>query len=75
MALKAELKRPASLEVDVNDDTQESTMDAIILDQSIRDTLPKHLLAPYENLINGRKIASRLKKQIRDIVTTIINNA
>lgn len=75
MAKKADLKRPASLEVDVNDDTQESAMDAILLDNSIRDALPTHLLAPYEDLINGKPIPSRQKKQIREIVTGIINNA
>lgn len=75
MATKADLKRPASLEIDVNDNTQESAMDAMLLDQSIRDALPTHLLAPYDALINGLKITSRQKKQIRDIVTNIINHA
>jgi len=75
MAKKADLKRPTSLEVDINDHTQESQMDAIILHNSIKDTLPEHLLQPYEALIQGKKITSRHKKQIREIVSSIINNA
>lgn len=75
MATKADLKRPSSLEIDVYDDAQENHMEAILLDNSIREALPDHLIASYDALINGRSVTPRQKKQIRDIVTSIVNNA
>jgi hypothetical protein len=75
MATKADLKQPASLDVEVLDDRAEQEIDASLLDQSIRTALPKNFIPHYENLIAGLTVPARIKKQIRDIVTTVINNA
>jgi len=75
MATKANLKQPALLEGEVLDLEQENEMDVIILDQSIRQALPPNLIPYYERMIAGENIPARAKKQIRDIVTGIINNA
>ncbi len=75
MATKANLKQPASLDVEVTDPIHEQELDAMVLDQSIRQALPEHLLPHYERLIAGEHVSPRIKKQVRDIVTEIINNA
>jgi hypothetical protein len=75
MATKAALRQPGSLEFDIMDDHQEQEIDAMILDQSIRNALPPHLLPHYEKMLRGENISTRIKKQIRDIATEIINNA
>jgi len=75
MARKAEIRQPASLEVDVAHEQQEQELDAIMLDQSIRSTLPDHLLEHYEQMLKGEKVAPRIKKQIREFVLVVINNA
>lgn len=71
MSTKAALKQPAS----VNDsviDQQGINIDAILLETSIRDSLPERLVEPYEALINGDKISSKLRKEIREITLTVI---
>lgn len=75
MATKADLKQPASLDAEVLDNRAEQEIDASLLDQSIRTALPKNLISHYENLIAGQAVPARIKKQIRDIVTVVINNA
>lgn len=75
MAVKAALKQPNSLEVDIIDIDRDEEVEAVILDNSIRDALPPHLIEYYDKLISGQKIPPNIKKQIRDIVTEIINNA
>lgn len=75
MAVKADLRKPASLETDVFDDSTQDEHQAMLLDMSIRNELPETLLPHYETMLKGGKITPRIKKQIRDIVTNIINNA
>jgi len=75
MSTKAALKQPNSLEVDITDNIHEEEVDAMMLDISIRNALPKHLHAYYDKLLNGDNIPPRIKKQIREIATEIINNA
>jgi DNA-directed RNA polymerase specialized sigma24 family protein len=75
MAAKADLRRPASLEDDILDHHQDEVTDVLLLDQSIKDALPARLIPYYECMKNGDKIPARIKKEIRTIVTEIINNA
>lgn len=75
MAAKADLRRPASLDEDVVDNIQDMQIDATLLDQSIRESLPSNLVSFYEKLIKGEKIPARIKRQIRVIVVEIVNNA
>jgi len=75
MAIKAELKQPASLEVDLTDSIQEVEVDHMILDQSIKQKLPKNLIDYYELLKQGEDIPQKIKKQIREIIMEIINDA
>lgn len=75
MATKADLKRPASLEIDITDDIHEQEMDAVVLDQSIRDAMPPELLSYYEKLVLGESIPAKIKRQIREIATGVINDA
>lgn len=75
MAIKANLKQPAPLEIDIMDSEQEQKLDAMMLDHSIRQALPAHLIPYYERLIAGERVPARIKKQVRDIVTSVINNA
>ena len=75
MAIKADLRAPSSLEVDIFSEGGGSECDAILLEQSIRQTLPESLLIHYENLIEGVVIPPRFKRQIREIVLEIIKDA
>lgn len=75
MATKAALRQPNSLEFDVSDDLHEQEMDAIVLDQSIRNALPENLIVYYDRMLLGETVPARAKKQIRDIATGVINDA
>lgn len=75
MATKATLKRPPTLESDVCDYNLESSFDAVLLDNSIIDSLSPNLICFYKKLKLGEPVPSRIKKQIRVIVVDIINNA
>lgn len=75
MATKANLKQPTPLDDEVIDSAQEQELDAMLLDQSIRQALPEHLIPYYERLIAGERVPARLKRQVRDIVTGVINHA
>lgn len=75
MATKAALRQPNSLAFDVTDNQQEQELDAMVLDQSIRNALPEHLIDYYDKMLIGQKVPARAKKQIRDIATGVINDA
>ena len=75
MATKAAIRQPNSLEFDITDDQHEEGLNALVLDQSIRNALPSHLVLYYERMLLGEKIPARIKKQIRDIATGVINDA
>jgi|SRR6185436_1416775 len=75
MAAKADLRKPISLEDEVLDNGQDEQTEVMLLDQSIRATLPARLLPYYEKMIIGDKIPARTKREIRLIVLEIINNA
>ncbi|MCV0439717.1 MAG: hypothetical protein K5880_13910 [Hydrogenophaga sp.] len=75
MATKAALRQPNSLEFDVTDNHHEQELDAMVLDQSIRNALPENLMQYYDRLLLGEKIPARAKKQIREIATGVINDA
>lgn len=75
MAAKADLRKPTSLEDDVLDNCQDEETEAMLLDTSIRDALQPRLIPYYNKMIVGDKIPARIKREIRLIVTEIINNA
>ncbi len=75
MAVKADLKRPNSLEIDIIDLQPEHEIDAMFLNNSIKQALNKNLQPYYEKLIAGNDIPARIKRQIRDIAIQVINNA
>jgi hypothetical protein len=75
MNTKAALKQPASLEVDVSDPEHELAIDAMLLDESIREAMPPHLVSQYEKMLAGEHVTARIKRQVRDIVSTIIHHA
>ena len=74
MTTKANLKTPSSLEIDIEDNSCEEEIDTITLDNSIKQSLPKHLLEYYEKLKIGKVIPPNIKKQIQEIATQIINH-
>lgn len=73
MAIKADLRRPATIDEDMFTVNENDSL--VLLDQSIRGSLPTNLIVHYDKLINGEKVTNRIKKQIRLIVTEIINNS
>ena len=75
MAVKADLRNPASLEIDVLDHRDGSELDEVFLNDAIRAALPNNLIPHYVALIAGEKIPPRTKRIIREIVTGVINNA
>lgn len=75
MATKAALRQPATLEFDIMDDQQEQEIAATVLDQSIRAALPAHLVEYYDKMLLGEKVPARVKRQIREIATGVINDA
>ena len=75
MAAKANLRKPSTLEDAVLDHRQHEQIDAIVLDRSIREALPDRLLPFYDKMLVGQKIPARNKREIRLIVTEIINDA
>jgi hypothetical protein len=74
MAKKAALKKPASLEIDVYDNNGDSSIDAVMLDESIREALPDHLISYYQQMINGEQVPPRIKRQIRSLVKDILKD-
>jgi hypothetical protein len=72
MAIKADLKSPASLEFDIIQ--HEEDINVRILDQSIRAKLPLSLLRDYEYMIcgSGDLVSPRNKTQIRKIVKQLL---
>lgn len=75
MALKADLRMPSYIENDISNNTHEQEMDAILLDHSIRATLPEYLITYYDQMLNGQTVLQKFKIKIRAIVNDIINNA
>lgn len=75
MAAKADLRKPLSLEDDVLDHGQDEQIEAMLLDQSIRNVLAPRLIPFYDKMLLGDKIPARIKREIRLVVTEIINNA
>ena len=75
LSIKAQLRNPSTLEIDITKHDSDAESDVIILDFSIRDALGPKLLAQYEDLILGKEIPYSAKKKIRKIVLDIINNA
>jgi len=75
MATKAALKQPASLEIEITDVEHEQEVNAMLIDESIRQLLDDNLLEYYDKLLIGENIPPRIKKQIRDIALEVINNA
>lgn len=75
MATKANLKQPASLDTDITDCDHEQQIDAVLLDESIRQALPDSLIPVYEKMVRGESVPSKVKKQVRDIALSVINNA
>jgi len=75
MAIKANIKQPNSLEVDIMDYSHEEDVDLILLKDSIYQSLPEGLIIYFEKMLLGEKIPAHIKKEIKEIVLTIINNA
>ena len=75
MARKADIRQPASLEIDIANEQQEQEINVIVLDESIRQMLPDSLLEYYDKMLKGEKVQPRIKKQIREVVLIIINHA
>jgi len=81
MARRAAIHNPISLEpsdngsIDVIDHNADPDLGAVILDESIREALPKTLLADYELMINGRssEISAKNKRAIRQIVQELLD--
>lgn len=77
MASKAALKNPShNLEDNYNELKVHGDVDSFLLDNSIRQALPKYLLIDYVKLINGSadKVSMRHKSQIRKIVKRLIQD-
>ena len=75
MLVKRSLRQPASLEIDVTDDSHEQELNATLLDRSIRESLSPHLIEFYDKMLLGEKIPPRHKRHIREIAMGVINNA
>jgi len=76
MATKAALRAPASLEVDVTD-SEGLDIDAWILDESIKSSLPTNYLTHYQAMKEGRgdEVPPRVKRQIRSIIREVLKDA
>ena len=75
MSIKAALKSPMGLEIDITDSAQEYEIDVILLDQSIKHAMSDNLIPYYEKLKKEEPIPARLTRQIRVIALGVINNA
>lgn len=75
MATKAALRQPATLKIEVSDNIHEENLDALLLDQSIREALPDAMIPYYDKMLLGEKIPPRIKRQIREITMGVINDA
>ncbi len=75
MAVKASLHKPENAGHDILDGKKGSDVDeSFILDASIRDVLPPHLIKSYEQMISGFScdVPAKVKAQIRKIVRNLI---
>lgn len=77
MATKAAIKHPALIETDMIDVKRDETVECIILDESIRQKLPAHLIPDYNLMLNGlsAEVSDRNKKAIRTIVKKLLIDA
>jgi len=74
MAIKAALRAPASLEVEITDG-EGLDHDAWILDESIKTALPAGYLDYYTAMKEGRhnEVPARIKRQIKAIVREVLD--
>ena len=76
MATKAAIRKPASLEIDLEDGKCSMDINAMILDENIRANLSEELIVHYELLISGnsKQVPHYIKKQIREKVKKLIQD-
>jgi hypothetical protein len=77
MAIKANLKSPAPIEFEINDNKFELDEGGFVLHESIINKLPENLIPYYKKMINGDKkgIPVKSKKEIRKIVKELLQDA
>lgn len=75
MATKAALHKPDNSGHEVLDARQGSDTDeSFMLDASIREVLPPHLVEPYQRMIDGysSEVPAKIKAQVRKIVRNLL---
>jgi hypothetical protein len=76
MDKKAAIKRPASLEGETTGSYADKDVNKFVLDESIKQSLPKELLSDYDKMKNGKadEVTPRNKTAIRNIVRRIMSD-
>jgi len=77
MERRQAIQRPASMENDNAVHSQAgSDIDALVLDESIRATLPPELIPSYEKMLDGKsdEVPSRIKSSIRKHVKRMLDD-
>jgi hypothetical protein len=75
MARRAAIHNPGTLDSEVLDYSVGASVDAIVLDESIRDILPESLLIDYNLMKNGRssEVSLKNKRAIRQLVQELLD--
>ena len=77
MAKRAAIHNPSTLDAEILDYSGGNDLDAVLLDESIREALPESLLDFYKLMTLGRsnEIPAKPKREIREIVQRLIEDA
>lgn len=75
MRRKADIHNPGTLDSEVLDYSVGASLDAIVLNDSIRDALPESLISDYEMMLEGRssEVPLKSRRAIRRIVQELLD--
>lgn len=75
MSRRAAIHNPGVLDAEVLDDSVGANLDAVVLDESIRNMLPESLVNDYGKMSDGRgnEVPSKNKRVIRQIVQELLD--
>jgi hypothetical protein len=77
MARRAAIHNPGTLDSEVLDYSGGNDLDAMLLDESIREALPESLINFYNLMLAGRsnEVPPRQKREIREAVRRLMDDA
>jgi hypothetical protein len=75
MSRRAAIHNPGTLDSEVLDYSVDASLDAVVLDDSIRDVLPESLVSDYLKMSDGRgsEVSAKNKRAIRQIVQELLD--